>query len=105
MVFGSGFPYKLDHLSIYSMNLAVLLLTFKKKKKDNDTGEKQSQHKPPGKKETDVDSSWPHAATKRYLASKGSVAYPRCSLALASLPPVLAAGPCASRQVLRARTN
>jgi hypothetical protein len=30
MVFGSGFPYKLDQFSIYSMNLAVLLLTFKK---------------------------------------------------------------------------
>jgi hypothetical protein len=31
LVFGSGFPYKLDQSSIYSINLAVLLLTFKKK--------------------------------------------------------------------------
>jgi hypothetical protein len=38
MVFGSGFPYKLDHLSIYSMNLAVLLLTFKKKRNSDGEG-------------------------------------------------------------------
>ena len=31
-VFGSDFPYKVDQFSIYSKNLAALLLTFKKKK-------------------------------------------------------------------------